>query len=161
MKRFQSMFAIAFFITLFSGAHAIAQTVPAPQVTEQANISDQELTKFANAYMGLQQIGMEANELMTDAIAKEGMEVTRFNEIHQAALDPSKESDATEAEMKKHEAIVAKLEGMSGDIQAKMEKKIKEEGLTLQRYETIVNAMRADKDLVARLQAKMEANGNG
>lgn len=157
MKKVQIIFTLAFVASIFSTINVNAQTPAMPQAQQQVDVSEQDLTKFANVYKEIQKVGMEATQKVTTLITNEGMEVARFNEIHKATLNPNTENDANEAEMKKHDAIVKQLEGMQGEFQNKMEAVVKAKGMTMARYQALGQAIQSDKDLMAKLQAKMMA----
>ncbi|MCL6218212.1 DUF4168 domain-containing protein [Zunongwangia pacifica] len=146
---------------LFAGSAAIAQNTAMQQPqTVDVEVSDAELSKFAKAYQGLRMMNQQVNQKMMKTVQDGGLEVQRFNEIHQASQDPNKEIEATEEELAKHKAILAKIESMQGEFQKKMENTVKDQGLTLERFEKLSLALQTDQELQTRLQ-KMMQQGQG
>lgn len=126
-----------------------------------ANVSDAELQKFADAYQTVQQENQKMQQKFVAAIEEEGLEAQRFNEIYEAKMDPEKETDASEDEMKKQEAAMSKIEKMQKDLQSKMESKIKEKGLTMEKYEQIGAQLQQSPELQQKLQAMMMEGQQG
>ena len=86
------------------------------------------------------------------------MEVERFSTIQQAVSNPNQEVEATDAEMKKHDAIMAEIKKMQPAIEAKMEKAVADSGITIERYQAIGTALQQDKSLQQRFQSIMMKN---
>lgn len=132
---------------LMFGFVATAQT--------EASVSDADLQKFADAYQSVMQANQQVQQKMVAAIQEEGMEPERFNEIYEAKMDPEKEVDASEDEMKMHTAAMGKIEEMQGGVQKMMEDKIKEKGLTMEKYEKIGAQLQQSPELQQKMQAMM------
>ncbi|WP_127845086.1 DUF4168 domain-containing protein [Psychroflexus aestuariivivens] len=139
-----------FLIGIFS---TLAQT--------EAKVSDAELEKFANAYLVLQQENQKIQQEMVSAIEEEGLTATRFNEIYQAKNNPNSEPDLTEKEAMQHKAAMEQIEKIQANNQAKMEKKIKEEGMTIERYQEIGAKLQQSPELQQKLQAMMMKKQGG
>ena len=137
------------FVTLLGGV-SFAQA--------QDKISDAELNKFANAFQVVQMENQKAQQKMATVITDNGMEVERFSTIQQAVSNPNQEADATDAEMKKHDAIMAEIKKMQPAIEAKMEKAVADSGITIERYQAIGTALQQDKSLQQRFQSIMMKN---
>lgn len=143
-----------FFIGVFASTVSFAQT-PQPQPMQQqqtVEVSDAELAKFANAFQQVRAISMQSQQQMVDVVQEEGMEIKRFNELHQAAMDPNVDVDATPEELEQHKNIIAELEPVQEEIGQKLEKIVTDEGFTPQRYEQIATALQNDPDLQERLR---------
>jgi len=136
--------ASLFFLTLFS---ATAQT--------SENVSDADLEKFAQAYQSVQQSNQQIQQKMVAAIEDEGISAERFNAIYQAKMDPEQEVDATDDEMEKQEAAMAKVEAMQQSSQKEMEDKIKEKGLTMQQFQDLGAKIQNSPELQQKMQAIM------
>lgn len=142
---------------IFAGTTTFAQTtpqMPPQQEQQEVKVSDAELTKFAQAYQGIQVAEQESQKKMIAAVEGEKLEIKQFNEIHQAKMQ-NQEVNASEEDLKKHEKAVAKIEAMQPEIQKQMEDIITKEGLTIERFQQIVTAMQADPTLQQRLQQLM------
>jgi len=136
--------ASLFFLTLF---FATAQT--------SENVSDADLEKFAQAYQSVQQSNQQIQQKMVAAIEDEGISAERFNAIYQAKMDPEQEVDATDDEMEKQEAAMAKVEAMQQSSQKEMEDKIKEKGLTMQQFQDLGAKIQNSPELQQKMQAIM------
>ena len=138
MIKSKKIAGLLFAFALLGTASVFAQTQQLPQQQQQAvevDVSDEELSKFADAYQRIRMVNQEAQKAMAKKVEDSGFDIQRFNEIHQAALDPNTESDATEEEKKKHKEVVAEIESMQGEFQKEMENAISEQGLEVERYE--------------------------
>jgi FtsP/CotA-like multicopper oxidase with cupredoxin domain len=123
-------------------------------------ITDEQFNKFATAFQAVQQESNQAQLKMTTVIEAEGLTMQRFNEIHQASLNPSQESDVTAKEKKQHQAAMAKLETMNQVLQAKMDSKIKEVGLTSEVYNKIKQKIQSDPAMQQKLMARFQTQNN-
>ncbi|WBL24603.1 DUF4168 domain-containing protein [Zunongwangia sp. HGR-M22] len=157
MLKSKKIAGLLFAFALMAGTAAVAQT-PAMQQQQEVNVdvSDAELSKFAKAYQGLRMMNQQVNQKMMKTVQDGGMEVQRFNEIHQASQDPNKEVEASEEELEQHAAILSEIEGMQGEFQKKMETTIKDQGLTVERYQKLAMALQSDQELQSRLQKMMQ-----
>ena len=93
---------------------------------------------------------------MIQAVEEEGIEVQRFNEIMNARQDPNQEVDASEDELKKFASANREIEDIQNRAQREMMEKIAESGLTVDRYQKIMVAVRNDPALQQKLQSSMQ-----
>lgn len=123
----------------------------------QPEVSDAELEQFAQAFQGIRMINQQAQQEMIGIVQEEGMEIQRFNEIQQAAMNPeAAEVEATEAEMEQHQKIATEIEEVQMGFQGQMEESITESGLSMERYQQIATQLQTDAELQERLQAHFE-----
>ncbi|TDN81581.1 uncharacterized protein DUF4168 [Salegentibacter sp. 24] len=154
MKRIASLL---FAFALLGSATIIAQNQQLPQQQAvEIDVSDQELSKFANAYQRIRLVNQKAQQEMVKKVEGSGFEIKRFNEIHQASLDPNTEIEVSADEKEKHKAVVAEIESMQGKFQEQMENAITEQGLEVERYEKIAMALQTDTELQQRLRELMQ-----
>lgn len=137
-------------LTILSIAFLTAFSVQAQEV------SDEQFDKFANAFQAVQQENMKAQEKMVAVIQDEGLTVEKFNEIHQASLNPNAEVEASDEDKRKHKAALEKVEAMNDDIQKMMESKIEESGLTTEEFEMINQKVQADPEMQQKLMQKFQ-----
>lgn len=159
MIKSKKIAGLLFAFALLGSASVFAQTQQLPQQQQQAvevDVSDDELSKFADAYQKIRMVNQQAQKEMAKKVEDSGFDIQRFNKIHQASLDPNTEVDATEEEMTKHKEVVTEIEGMQGEFQKEMESAISEEGLDVARYEKIAMALQTDTELQQRLQQLMQ-----
>lgn len=153
MSKIKRILGGAFVLTIMSTLPAFSQVEAMPQQEQaQIEVSDEELGKFADAYKQMQTIGQQAQEKMVSTVEGEGMDIKRFNEIHQSSMDPTKESDATAEEMEMHKKVVEKLDTMQQDFQQQVTKIVEDQDLDMDRYQQIATALQTDTDLQQRLQ---------
>ncbi|MDN3594765.1 DUF4168 domain-containing protein [Zunongwangia endophytica] len=158
MLKSKKIAGLLFAFALTAGTAAVAQTptTQQQQQTVDVDVSDAELSKFAKAYQGLRMMNQQVNQKMMKTVQDGGMDVQRFNEIHQASQDPNKEVEATDEELDQHATILTEIESMQGDFQKKMETTIKDQGLTVERYQKLAMALQSDQELQSRLQKMMQ-----
>lgn len=143
MRRFKNVF---FAIAMLLSANAFAQ---------EAQISDADLAKFAEAYKAVQIENRELQQEMVAYMKKEGMEVQRFQAIQQASVNPNQEVEATPAEMKSYKKVVAKVQEMQPQLQEDMMSIIQDKGLSIERYQQIGAALQQNPELQQKLQNLM------
>lgn len=138
-------FNLFLFVTMLGTLGMSAQTA--------TDVSDKDLNRFADAYQAVQMENQKAQQEMMTLIQDNGLEVARFQEIQKAQTDPNTEVDATEAEMKSHQKIMGELQKMQPQLQTRMEGIIKDNGLTMQRYQEVAAAVQQDRELQQKLQS--------
>ncbi len=121
----------------------------------QTNVTDEEIGQFAVTFQKMRMINQEAQKQLSEAIAEEGMEVTRFNTIHQAQMDPAAEVKLTKEEEKKYEAIIKDLNEMQAEFRKEIGDMIKDGGLSVECYEQIGNQLQNDAELQERLREEL------
>ncbi|SHJ19638.1 protein of unknown function [Tangfeifania diversioriginum] len=127
-----------------------------PQQQQDIDVSDGEINQFASVFVELQSMNQGVQQEMMSAVADEGIEVQRFNEIMQAQQDPNQEVDASEDELQNFAKASQAVEQIQAKVQKEMEKVITENDLTVQRYQQIMMAVRTDTELQQRLQQKIQ-----
>lgn len=146
---------LIFFLSL--STNSFAQTTPIQQsAVQQAEVSDAELEKFAQAFQRIRMINQEAQQQMTQVVQDEGMDIQRFNEIFQASMDPAVNVEITAEEKEQYSNISSEIEAMQGSFQSRMEEVITAQDLTVQRYEQIATQLQTDPQLQERLRAVFE-----
>jgi hypothetical protein len=139
--------------TLLSGATtAIGQEtmMPAPKQQETADVSDKELEKFAVIYKKVQAESEKMQKKAVEAIKAGGIEVERFNEIASAKQNPDKEVETNEKETEQLTNINTKIQEIQTKFQGQVAEMIKQNGLTIQRYQEIYNVIQQDQELQKR-----------
>ncbi len=129
------------------------------QTTE--TVTDAQLQKFAQAYQSVQASNQALQQEMVVAIQDEGLTPERFNELYQAKMDPEKEVEATEEELEKQDAIMIVIQDIQKGSQEKMENKIKEQGLTMEQFQSIGAQVQKNPELQQKLQGIMMKQQTG
>lgn len=117
------------------------------QQEQISDISEAELQQFMTVSQQIQTINQEVQQEMAKVVQDEELGVQRFNEIQRAQMNPEQQVDATNEEMKKYEKSVQQFKEIQVDAQQRMEKKISDEGLTVERYQEIVKAIQSDPEV--------------
>lgn len=135
----------------FCGTTAIAQT--------GTEVTDGEIEKFVSAVKEVQLINQQAQQEMIKAIQDKDLEIQRFNEMYAASQDPQTELDASAEETQKFNNInkeIIKIQTNSGQ---KMEEGIKDQDLTVERYQEINMQIQNDPALMQKVQKLLQGEG--
>lgn len=135
----------------------MAQTPQVPAPKAQVEVTDAELTEFAQIFQQVRVVNQEAQQEMIEVVQNEDFELQRFNEIHQAKMNPQKEAELTKEEEKRYALVVAELESIQPKFQEKMESIISESDLSMERYQQLAMALRSNPELQKRLQEMMKS----
>jgi hypothetical protein len=121
----------------------------------QSDVTDKEIEQFSVTFQKMRMINQEAQKDLSEIITKEGMEIARFNTIHQAQMNPQAEADLTKEEEKQYDAIIEALNEMQLEFRKEMESMITESGLSVKRYEEIANKLQQDAQLQERVKQEL------
>ncbi len=137
---------------LLTAGTGFAQT-PAPAMQQQTTVTvdDAELAKFAEAFKEMQAESMKIQAKITEKLKERNMDVTTFNEIHQAKMAGNKPT-ASEEDVEKYDDAMEDLEDAQKDFQDDMEDMVEDAGFTVERYKEIGTALQTDRELQIRLQ---------
>ncbi|HCF27429.1 MAG TPA: hypothetical protein DEV81_09575 [Cyanobacteria bacterium UBA11049] len=132
---------------------------PAQQQAPKAQVSQEELQKFANAVKKLQPIQQNALSQITTAIKQQNLSEKRFGEIYQSKQNPQAQPTAkvTPEESKKFEQVNAKITQIQKSTQSKMEQTVKSEGLEIPRFNQIFLAIRQDPQLLQKVRQMLRS----
>jgi hypothetical protein len=152
-------------LLLFGGASTVsAQQAPAPQPggmqqPRQMDVSESDLERFAVAIQQIQAIEQQAQAQMIEAIESQGLTLDRFNEIAQSQQDPSMQGqvDVSGEEAEIFEQAVERITGIRQEADLEMETAVEQEGLNVEEFNLIAQAVQQDPSLQQRV---MEMLGN-
>ena len=116
-------------------------------------VSEAELTKFANAYIELQVQNQTAQQKMVQIIEAEGIDVQRFSAIQQASMNPELKVEATDEEIKMHQSTIEKIQKLQPELEKEPSQRIIATGLTMERFEALAGLIQNDKSLQQRVEA--------
>lgn len=148
----KKLFSSLLFVLAVGTASVNAQSTTMPQQQEKIEVNDAELAQFAEIYQQMRMMNQEVQQEMMTVVQNGDFELQRFNEIHQAKMDPKKEIETTAEEDKKYEAVVTEIEEIQPKYQKRMEEVISESDLSMERYQQMAMALRSDVELQQRLQ---------
>lgn len=147
---FKFKIVLVFLMLLFGSFSAWAQQEPA------TDVSDEDLSKFAAAFVEVQNIDQEVQQNMVAAVEEAGMDVDRYNEIQQMQQDPEQKLKATDEEKKMFVQATQQVQELRVQAQMEMRAKIEESGLTVESYGQIVQAVQQSAELQQKLQKILE-----
>lgn len=129
------------------------------QPSPQAQVSQEELQKFASVVKKLQPIQQQAQSQITQAIQKQELSEKRFGEIYQSKQNPQAQPTAkvTPEENKKFEQANSQIEQIQQSTQTQMEQTVKSEGLEIQRFNEIFLAIRRDPQMLKKVQQMIQS----
>lgn len=135
----------------------MAQDPNAPVPTE---VTNEDLIVFMEIMNTLQPAGEAAQREMAAAVESENMTVDQYMAVEQAKMNP--EAEISDEDLEKYAKASAKVDKIQADNKAKMEKMIEEQGMTVQKYETILNAVQTNPAMMEQIQRMMmEEQGQG
>lgn len=121
----------------------------------QKKVTDEELSKFGQTFQKIRMMNQQVQMNMAQVVSNEGMDIKKFNEIHKASLDPAVEVEVSGEEKEKYDNIVTRIEEIQLDFQSKIEETIKENGLSVERYQDIATRLQTDPELKERLKKEL------
>ncbi len=127
-----------------------------PQTTEATDVSDKELTTFVAAFQQVQVINQQAQQNMAKAVQDEELSIERFNEMKQSEQNPNQEIQGTTEEMEQFNKANQQIVQIQKQATQSMQKKIEDEGLTIQRYQEIAMALQKSPELQQKIQKMMQ-----
>jgi hypothetical protein len=170
MKILKSL-SVALVAILFGAGTLFAQvqqqqTPQQPQMPElptSADVSDEEIENLVNAIFELEPIQIKAQEKIEEAVEAEDISFERFQQLMMAMQNPqmAEEVDVTDEEMSKIQTLQPKLMEIQGEAQQEMISAIEDNGLTADRYESIIMGAQQDPELRMRVETLIEEKEEG
>jgi len=154
MKKF---FSSLLFLFAIGTASVAAQSTNMQAQQQKVEVSDAELNEFAEVFQKMRILNQQIQQEMMAVVQEKDFELQRFNEIHQAKMDPKKDIETTDKEDKKYDAVVSELETIQPEFQQKMQTVIQDSDLSMERYQQLAMALRSDAELQKRLQEAMKS----
>ena len=151
--------AAALLIASFSFGHtAFAQDATSPQTKtetqDEVKFSEDELRKFINANTAAVELQKEGRQAVVDAIEEANLTLDRFNELAKANRSKTLDEVAeNKDEIRAFGDVVRKVVKIQPETKQKIEKAITDQGLTQEKYETILAAFQ--EDLAVQTKVKL------
>jgi hypothetical protein len=132
-----------------AGSAPAASPAPTSPATAQEKVSPEELKKFASATKQLLAIVNDTESQMVQAVEKQGLSQTRFNEIYQSKQNPNAKpaTQITSKEEASYKQAVTQLTQLQKDAQTKMDQVVQAQGLPMDRFNQIFAAVQKDPQL--------------
>ncbi|MFO7844070.1 MAG: DUF4168 domain-containing protein [Bacteroidales bacterium] len=123
-------------------------------------VNDKELQLFTTIQQQVNTINQQSYQEKVKIVEDLGLSVERFTEIEQAQQNPGEENDITQEELQKYQEAIQFLEQIQSQDQQRMIELIENEGLSIERYQEIEQAIQSDPDLQAKFQMMLQENEN-
>lgn len=139
---------------ILSTATVFGQQQQMPQPLSPEEVTDEDLQMVSNISKQAEGIQQEADEKIRGIIEDEGMEFSRFQEIVMAQQNPQMagEVEVSEEEQKTLETVQPELMQANQQAREQYMQTIEEEGLTVQRFQQIAQAIQAHPEVAERFE---------
>lgn len=128
--------------------------------SQATDVSDQELESFVSALQEVQAVQQEMATESQESVQGSDMGEERFQELYQARQSGSEPANAaTDAENQEFEELMADIQAIQQESNEAMVEAVEDEGLEVQRFNEIAQAVQQDQSLMQRMQEM--AGGNG
>jgi len=143
--------------TITNAAFAQQPVQPKTQQTTPAAFTDAEIKQFADANNRLMVIQQEGEKAMLAILTEEKLSVEKFSEMAKAHQEQKiNEVKATAEEHAAFNRSAQRMMEMQPAMEQNMQAAIVKDGLTVEKYEQIMLALKQDPALQARVQKLME-----
>ena len=121
------------------------------------SFEDQELEKFAEVMEEIQEVQTESNQQIESAFTDSSLSKERFNTLYSARQNQGaqKADGETDAETEEFNALAQKIQTIQQSSQKEMVETVRENDMTVQKFNEIVKAMRSNPELGQRIQQLM------
>lgn len=139
---------------IFSTVTAFAQVSQQPEPLNPDEITDDDLQMVSNISDSAQGIQQEADEKVKGLVESEGMEFPRFQEIVMSQQNPQMagEVEISEDEQASLEKLQPELTQVTQEAQQKYVETIEAEGLTVQKFQQIAQAIQTHPEIAERFE---------
>lgn len=157
MKKLARYTFVLFLGALLSTATVFAQQQqmpPQPEPLSPEEVTDEHLEKISNVTKAGQEIQREADEKMKDVVEEVGMEYQRFQQIMMAQQNPqlANQLKLTTEEQQTLQKVQPELMQINQEAQQKYVTQIEGEGLTIQEFQQIAQAIQAHPEVAERFE---------
>ncbi len=127
-----------------------------PQITPTTTFTDADLKQFAEANNRLMVIQQEGEKAMLAILTEEKLSVEKFSEMAKAHQQQKiNEVKATPEEFAAFNRSAQRMMEMQPTMEQDMEKAIVKDGMTVEKYEQIMLAVKQDPAMQAKVQQLM------
>lgn len=127
------------------------------------DVSDEELDLFLEASMEARDVQMKYQQEMMGAIEDEELALEVYNEIAQAIQTGQSpdEIDVSSDDMDRYDRASVVIEEIGQEMQEEISMTIEDAGMSMERFQTLNQAIQQDPSLQQRIQQKMQESGMG
>lgn len=138
------------------------QMPPQPEPLSPEEVTDEQLVMISNVTQAGQGIQEEADKKMKEVIEEVGMEYTRFQEIVMAQQNPQMagQIEITDEEQETLQQVQPDLMQINQQAQQQYIAKIEEEGLSIQEFQQIAQAIQAHPEVAERFEEINNSNSD-
>ncbi len=145
---------------VLAGLIVISFPIFAQNQSEAAEVSDQELESFVAVVEELQEVQRDLAAQSQESVESSEMGVERFQELFQARQSGTEPATAaTDAENEEFDQLVAEIREIQQEFNDVMVQAVQDEGLAVERFNEIAQAIRQDQSLQQRIQ-EIAGGGN-
>jgi hypothetical protein len=120
---------------------------------QQMDVSEEELEQFAAALENVQSIRQEMVEDTQGAVADSSLDESRFQELYRADQGgPAPSEGASDQEAAEYDRVMQEIQQIQQQSNQEMVQAVREEGLEVQRFNQIAQAIQQSPDLQQRFQ---------
>lgn len=123
------------------------------QTSEAAPVQDGELRSFVSAFQNVQSIQRNAVQKMRQEIKNRGLNLQRYRQFLQQQRGNSNGNSSmnlSQEEKQKFRQATNRIQQIEQETQSKIQQAVRDEGLEVNRFREIQNAVRQDKQLRQR-----------
>lgn len=166
MKIIKSISAVLIAVLFTTGsliAQVQQQAPEMPDLPTSSEVSDEEITQIVSTIIELEPIQLKAQTQIEEALEAEDLTIERFQQMMMAMQNPqmADEVDVTEEEMSKMQTLQPTLIDIQGEADREMVAAIEDNGLTMERYRSIVMGAQQDPELMERIEALLDTEEEG
>ena len=166
MNLFKSITAALITVLFATGslfAQVQQQQQQMPELPTSDQVSDDEITQIVDTIIDLEPIQIKAQTKIEEALDAEDLTIERFQQMMMAMQNPqmADEINVTEEEMSKLQTLQPALIDIQGEADREMVAAIEDNGLSMERYRSIVMGAQQDPALMQRIETLLDAEEEG
>ena len=165
MNIFKSITAALITVLFATGSlfAQVQQQQQMPDLPTSEEVSDDEITQIVDTILDLEPIQIKAQTKIEEALEAEDLTIERFQQMMMAMQNPqmADEINVTEQEMSKLQTLQPALIDIQGEADREMVAAIEDNGLTMERYRSIVMGAQQDPALMQRIEILLDAEEEG
>lgn len=158
-------FTATLITVLFAAGSLFAQVQQQqmPELPSSDDVSDEEIHQVVDIILDLEPIQIKAQSKIEEALESEELTIERFQQMMMAMQNPqmADEINVTEEEMSKLQILQPVLIDIQGEADREMVAAIEDNGLSMERYRSIVMAAQQDPELMQRIEILLDAEEEG
>ncbi|TVR80637.1 MAG: DUF4168 domain-containing protein [Saprospirales bacterium] len=122
---------------------------------DATEVSKEELKKFVDIQLLIQEMNQEIQPMMLEAIQENGFDPQRYIELNQAD-EMGHEMDASEEEIERYQMAKESILELQQEANQQIADSVEESGLDMDRYQEINLAIQRDPQLQAEMMEIMQ-----